>query len=219
MIPRTHHSARAFTIVEIVVVVGVIGLLLGVGLPALSQARHSAGRTESANNLRTLHTATEAYRLSNAMRLPYADRMIANIRRIDESPRWAEPFRAIATFMDTQKFPSVDEDGVVSTSPPWSCRADRTSAPETGFSYAYWPALEMSLFPTEHGATMQTSAFYTANANLPLFIEAGNWHSGSGNDDGAIAGRLASFMHGGVGPVPEDSTRQHPSGHLNIPLE
>ncbi|TVQ76641.1 MAG: prepilin-type N-terminal cleavage/methylation domain-containing protein [Phycisphaeraceae bacterium] len=219
MISRTHKSARAFTLVEIVVVVAIIGLLLGVGLPALSQARRSAGRTESANNLRTLHAATEAYRLSHAMRLPYADRMLANIRRINESPLWAEPFRAIATFMDTQKFPGVDEDAVVTTSPPWSCRADRQIAPETGFSYAYWPAFDMSLFPTEHGATMQTSAFYTANANLPLYIEAGNWHSGSSNDDSRIAGRLASFMHGGVGPIPEDFHRKSLGGHLNIPLE
>ena len=52
---------RAFTIVELLVVVSIIALLVGILLPALGKARDNAKLTVSKGNLRQLGEATATY--------------------------------------------------------------------------------------------------------------------------------------------------------------
>ena len=52
---------RAFTIVELIVVIGIISVLMGLLLPALSGVREHSGETACASNLKQLGQATLAY--------------------------------------------------------------------------------------------------------------------------------------------------------------
>jgi prepilin-type N-terminal cleavage/methylation domain-containing protein/prepilin-type processing-associated H-X9-DG protein len=52
---------RAFTLVELLVVIGIIALLIGILLPAHSRARESANRTACLANIRSLNQALSLY--------------------------------------------------------------------------------------------------------------------------------------------------------------
>ena len=57
----TNRPCRAFTLVELLVVMAVIALLLGMMLPALESARNAAYASQCASNVRQVGTATELY--------------------------------------------------------------------------------------------------------------------------------------------------------------
>ncbi len=63
---------RAFTLVELLVVVGIIAVLMGVLMPALGKARESARRAICASNIRQLYVASMAYATDNRGFLPPA---------------------------------------------------------------------------------------------------------------------------------------------------
>lgn len=79
--PRRTHSAhagdrgvnRGFTLVELLVVIGIIAVLISILLPTLGRARRQAVRTQCLSNLRQIYTGCVAYAAENKGWFPARD--------------------------------------------------------------------------------------------------------------------------------------------------
>jgi prepilin-type N-terminal cleavage/methylation domain-containing protein len=64
------HRSRGFTLVELLVVIGIIALLISILLPSLNRARESAKRTQCLSNLRSMGQMINMYANQSKGRIP-----------------------------------------------------------------------------------------------------------------------------------------------------
>jgi prepilin-type N-terminal cleavage/methylation domain-containing protein len=70
----TSHPRRAFTLVELLVVIGIIAVLMSILLPTLSRARTAADRTVCLSNMQQMAQALNIYGAQYKGAIPPADR-------------------------------------------------------------------------------------------------------------------------------------------------
>ncbi len=55
------NQFRAFTVTELLVVIGIIAVLIGIAIPVLAKVRHNVRRTQNANQIRSIYHAHMLY--------------------------------------------------------------------------------------------------------------------------------------------------------------
>lgn len=117
--------ARGFTIVEVLVVIGVIGVLMGLIVPALGAVRRSGQNTQCLSNLRQLWVSVDAYQT-------VSDRLLPNCNFLPAASSEG-PVGGLPTLLERYIDPKSES---------WFCPADvDEESIATGTSYFYLPGL------------------------------------------------------------------------------
>src|SRR4051812_39645087 len=85
---RRHVWRRAFTLVELLVVVGIIAVLISLLLPSLNRARESARQVQCLSNLRQISMATISYCNNNKGKYPGRAGQADSIFNGDPKKNW-----------------------------------------------------------------------------------------------------------------------------------
>jgi len=181
---------RGFTVIELLVVIGIVGVLLGLLLPGLAVLRRSAQNTQCLSNLRQLWVPIDAYMSAQRGMLPNCEFLPAASA--------AGPVGGL---------PLLIKHYIDPASESWFCPADMDEASRsTGTSYFYLPGL-LKFSPEVQTAVVQMMVSHPPGSITPKELE---------RKQKEIESRLVGALIGndpkGLYPLLMDSMDRHGSG-------
>ncbi len=127
-----HAPARGFTLVELLVVIGIISVLIAVLLPALSRTRKSANSVKCLASLRQIAHAGLMYTMESKGWLP-----AASARYPDRVIDWPEHLARYLGHKNVNNYGDFENRGVLWGCPEWGRRIDASS--RTGYGQNLFP--------------------------------------------------------------------------------
>ena len=112
-----------FTLVELLVVIGIISLLMGILLPSLAGARESARAVASLSNLRQIGIALVAYRNENRGFYPRHSSPSSQVPRT----RWADDIYPYLQNTEVYMTPNLTEDDRARMNKPFAHTVDQAT--------------------------------------------------------------------------------------------
>ncbi len=138
-------QTKAFTLVELLVVIGIIAVLIAMLLPALNKAREAANATACASNMRQIAQAAYMYTQDNKGWFPYASEWDSSAYDRQSGFGLLAPYlglKFVPKFTDNAKNPWYDKSVFVCPSDPFTTAIDANPLIRTRFkggrlSYAW----------------------------------------------------------------------------------
>jgi len=176
---RARCRRRGFTLVELLVVIGIIALLMSILLPALNKARENARQVKCANNMRQIWMACVMYANENKDMLPIPPR-VENTSSITVAPSMGivmDPNGNIGGIYDYQQgtlWPYISKS-VQSRQDVFNCPTDLDAfRPVSRSSTINYTASYQRNFTYSWNAQLRGSDMDTSTWNKPTGIRLGS---------------------------------------------
>jgi prepilin-type N-terminal cleavage/methylation domain-containing protein len=163
---------RAFSLIELLVVIGIVAVLIGLLLPAVQKVREAANRTECGNNLKQLglglHQYHDAYR-----RLPSAGGWSTNDSTlVADRTQWSWIYRIAPYIEQDTLYRATDEEFVRSARITiLKCPSNPSSGPISNSVYQIQgpdSSVPASFARTDYAANVGSQWPFSAGGSQPL---------------------------------------------------